>query len=187
MAGPVLLSVAYTWGSRPEERAMPFPCDRFLSDPTDVFFRAVDVAAPEGVIFRWLCQLRAAPYSYDWIDNGGKRSPRELSEGLEQLQVGQRVMTIFELVEFAPDHHLTLVLARTRSKKVFGEIAVSYLVLPRRLVVKLVLRQPSRLRAQALSWGDLIMMRKQLLTLKGLMEHSARERPGRMADVQSTV
>jgi hypothetical protein len=187
MAGPVLLSVAYTWGSSPVERTIPFPCDRFLPDPTDTLFRAVDVAAPDAVIFRWLCQLRAAPYSYDWIDNGGRRSPREWTAGLEQLRVGQPVMTIFELVEFELDRHLTLALARTRSKKAFGEIAVSYMVLPRRLVVKLLLRQPGRLRAHALAWGDLIMMRKQLLTLKRLMEHSAREEPGQIADVQSSV
>ena len=174
MVGPLLLSVAYTWGSTPEERALPFPCDRFLPDPSAVLFRAIDVLAPEPVIFRWLCQLRVAPYSYDWIDNGGRRSPRELTSGLDELQPGQRIMSIFELVAFERDRHLTLVLTRERSRRAFGDIALSYVVRPRRLLVSLRIRQPNRLLFHALAWGDLIMMRKQFRTLKTLMERSAR-------------
>ena len=34
------MSIAYTWGSTPEERSLALPCDRFLSEPTDIFFRA---------------------------------------------------------------------------------------------------------------------------------------------------
>jgi hypothetical protein len=71
-------------------------------------FRGVTVRARAPVVFRWLCQLRVAPYSYDWLDNLGRRSPRTLTPGAERLELGQRVMGIFELVGFEPDRHLTL-------------------------------------------------------------------------------
>jgi hypothetical protein len=121
--------------------------------------------------------LRAAPYSYDWIDNFGRQSPRQLTPGLEELEVGQRVMTIFRLVEFEIDRHLTLLM---RDSPVFGTVAGTYAVIPRndrrcRLVVKLLVRYPRatvpRLLGRALlPTGDLIMMRKQLRTLKKLAE-----------------
>lgn len=181
---PDIQSLAMTWGETEHERAMPFPCDRYLSLYDEVYFRAIDIEAPASIVFRWLCQLRAAPYSYDWIDNGGRQSPRWLIQGLEDLQVGQRVMTIFRLVEFEQDRHLTLVLATRRSRATFGEIACSYLIQPQspqscRLVVKLLLRYPPKTPAtlllrRVLPWGDLIMMRKQLLTLKRMAERQAR-------------
>src|SRR5215467_14289890 len=93
-------SIAWTWGTTEAERELPFPCDRWLADADDALFRAVDVEAPAAVFFRWLCQLRVAPYSYDWIDNLGHQSPRRLTPGLDALAVGQRVMSLFELVEF---------------------------------------------------------------------------------------
>ncbi len=86
------MSIAHEWGSTPADRAIDFPCDRHLPDAEDTLYRAVDVNAHSAVVFRWLCQLRVAPYSYDWLDNWGRESPRTLTPGLDQLAVGQRVM-----------------------------------------------------------------------------------------------
>jgi hypothetical protein len=162
---------------------MDFPCDRHVDSPDAAYFRGVDVQAPSAVVFRWLCQLRVAPYSYDWIDNFGRPSPRRLTPGLERLAVGQRVMTGFELVEYEVNRHLTL-RARPSFGRVFGVdgLAVSYVVLPGstagcRLLVKLLVRHaPGLVGSMAswlLPWGDLVMMRKQLLTLKQLAEEQA--------------
>ena len=85
------------------------------------------VNAPPSVVFRWLCQLKLAPYSYDLIDNRGRRSPQHLVPGVDQLVVGERVL-IFELASFARDEHLTLVVRR---HPVFGDVAISYVVAPR--------------------------------------------------------
>ena len=90
-------------------------------------------------------------------------------------------MTLFRLIEFEPDRHITLV-SRTW---MFGEVAVTYAVRGRpgdnsRLVVKLAMRAtgwPSRLLKPVLPAGDLVMMRKQLLTLKQLAE-GTRADPG---------
>jgi hypothetical protein len=182
-----MASVIATWGTTEAERAMTFPCDARCAAAGESLFRAVTVRAPPPVVFRWLCQLRVAPYSYDWLDNGGRRSPRELTPGAERLERGQRVMGIFELEEFARDAHLTLLLRG--AGRLFGPLAVTYLVLPRedggsRLVVKLreVVRArglAARLRWRLLAAGDLVMMRKQLLTLKALAEATARPAPSR--------
>ncbi|HEX3174903.1 MAG TPA: hypothetical protein VHQ43_11880 [Solirubrobacterales bacterium] len=171
-------SRAHTYGLRPGEVELDFPCDRFLPSAEDRYYRAVDVAAPPTILFRWLCQLRVAPYSYDWLDNFGRRSPRQLTPGLERLAVHQRFMTIFDLVEFEPDVRLTLLC--TRLSRIFGEVACTYLIVPRgqrgcRLLVKVVVSHPgtrleSALRARLLPYADLFMMRKQLHTLRELAE-----------------
>ena len=99
---------------------MAFPCDRTLSHADSAYFRAVTIHAPAHTIFQWLCQLRVAPYSYDWIDNGGRHSPRSLDPALEHLAVGQRVLTLFRLVEFEPDRHLTMVMASAQAIAIFA-------------------------------------------------------------------
>ncbi len=141
-------------------------------------FRGVTVRAGPPTVFRWLCQLRVAPYSYDWLDNLGRRSPRMLTPGAERLELGQRVMGIFDLVGFEPDRHLTL---RLRKPGIFPPLAVSYLIAPRgtrecRLLAKLVVRERPGLRdrigREIFPWLDWIMMRRQLLNLKQLAESS---------------
>ena len=173
------LSLAITWGTRPDEREGRWPCDALAPPEALSLWRGVSARAPAPVVYRWLCQLRVAPYSYDWIDNGGRRSPRELTPGLEQLAEGQTVMTIFRLASFAAGDHLTLVTPRGgRGERLFGRTWVSYRVVAgaseTRLLAKLRVLPPpglrGRLLAALLPWGDLVMMRKQLLTLARLAE-----------------
>ena len=100
------------WGSTADERKLPLPCDEILPDANARYHRAVDVQAQPAVVFRWLCQLRRAPYSYDWIDNLGRRSPQQLTPGLEALEIGQPFMQIFALQHFEPDRSISLRLRR---------------------------------------------------------------------------
>ena len=154
------------WGSTEQERAAHLPCDDLVTGEHLVVDRAVDVGAAPATVFRWLCQLRVAPYSYDWIDNLGRRSPRTLTPGLDDLAEGQRFMTIFRLRSWAPDEHITL--ARG------SHLAVTYRVTPGRLHM----RARWRSRIPGVAIGDLIMSRKQLLTLA---ERAAASEPARRA------
>jgi hypothetical protein len=165
------------WGATPEEEAASYPCDAFLPDAQQWLYRAVTVDAPPAVVFRWLCQLRAAPYSYDWIDNRARQSPRTLTPGLDDIAVGQRAMTIFEIVGIEPGRSITV---RSRTTA-FGDVVGTYAAIPMsdgrtRLFAKLGTVAPTNLYGEVtrdvLPLGDLVMMRKQLLTLKQLAEGS---------------
>lgn len=174
------MSVAYTWGTEPDERRLPFPCDRYVEGAEAAYFRGITVRSRPATLFRWLCQMRAAPYSYDWLDNYGRRSPRSLTPGLERLAIGQSVMRVFTLVDFAKDRHLTLRIKHgTGAFTLFGDLAMTYLIVPDgsercRLLVKIVARYPRGIKGalvrRCLPWGDLLMMRRQLLNLKALSE-----------------
>lgn len=177
------MPISETWGTAPDERERNFPCDASLPRVDAQLFRGITINAAPEVVFRWLCQLRVAPYSYDWIDNAGRKSPQQLTPGLERVEVGQDVMTIFTLTSFKENQHLTIRLKPSRTaRSVFGDIAVSYLIVPGpgapcRLLVKLVARYSQTLRGRFmrrfLPWGDLVMMRKQLINLKRLAERKS--------------
>jgi hypothetical protein len=169
------------WGTTAAERALPFPCDALALNGDAVLFRGASVNARVSTVYRWLCQLRVAPYSYDWIDNWGRRSPPCLSAGLEQLSRGQEFMSIFTLVEFERDRHVTLRTKRASgAERAFGDVRATYLIVAAgdgcRLLVKLLAKYPpglvGMLARLLLPWGDLMMMRRQLLHLKRLAEQA---------------
>lgn len=174
------------WGTRPDEIKSAWPCDS-RAEPGEVsVYRAIDVDAPPDRVFRWLCQLKVAPYSYDWLDNAGRRSPDRLIEGVDHLAVGQRVMSIFKLVDFETNRFMTL---ETKGIGPFGPVTVTYQTLPgsdsdvdstgTRLIARLRMAFPRNILGDAtrigLSFGDWIMMRKQFLTLKALAERELEE------------
>jgi len=169
------------WGATALERARRYPCDELVFAADDTYYRAVDVAAPPELVFRWLCQLRAAPYSYDLIDNFARRSPSQLVPGLERLALGQRAMIIFEIVAFDAPRSLTLVLASRIGAAVMGDFCGSYDVAPAgrgsRLLAKIRVRYPRGIYGaflrRAMPFLDLIMFRKQLLTLRHYAERDA--------------
>lgn len=141
--------------------------------------RAISVSAPPPVVWRWLCQLAVAPYSYDWIDNRGRRSPRELTPGADRLELGQTMAVVFRLTSFDEGHRWTG-LVSPRGERLFGPVAMTYAAEPAgagsRIVVRMTVpagTRVQRVKAHALAWGDLVMMRRQLLNLKALAERGA--------------
>ncbi len=170
----------YSWGSTREEHARSYPADDLVAGRAMRLTRAVDVAAPADLAYRWLCQIAVAPYSYDLLDNRGRRSPTELTEGADQLVVGQSMM-VFRLTDIRPGEQFSG-RGLPDSERVFGRMGFTYAAEPVdaghcRMVCRLVIgTQPllRRLTGWPLAWGDLIMMRKQLLTLAGLAARDAR-------------
>jgi hypothetical protein len=168
------------WHVTAAEVAAAYPCDHLAPPPNRPLTRGIDVNAPAPVVFRWLCQLKVAPYSYDWIDHWGRPSPRTLTPGVERLARGQRFL-IAQITDFVENEHITG-RAVPAAERLFGVAAITYRVSARsratsRLVVRLVVHDPApvwaRVRFRLLAWGDLIMMRKQLRTLQQLAERTA--------------
>lgn len=145
-----------------------------------VAVRAVTSTAGPDALYLWLCQLRRAPYSYDWIDNFGRQSPSVADPSLTALETGQTVMTIFTLTDHVPGRSLMLRMKPGWPTAVFGALDVGYEITPlpaaaaSRLTARLWLPRPpgplGGVRRWALAWGDLLMMRKQLHTLARLAE-----------------
>ena len=148
------------------------PADGVVDVPRARWVRATTTTAPPATVWRWLCQLTVAPYSYDLVDNLGRRSPRTLTAGADDLRVGQRLLVLFVIDSFVPGEHLT-VRRRRPGRGAVGEFAITYAVHPdgagSRLVATVVLDGTPGRRADLLrtllGWGDLVMMRRQLRTL----------------------
>jgi hypothetical protein len=169
--------VVDAWGATEDDVRRRLPCDALFPDADVVVHRAVDVAAPADLVFRWLCQLRAAPYSYDLIDNLGHRSPQQLTPGLDRLVVGQPAMRMFHVASFLRPDQITF-----EHRGVFGRVVVTYAVLPGHGCCHLLMRirwsppplpVPRALVGRAMAVGDLVMARRQLLNLKRLAERDA--------------
>lgn len=170
------MTLPLVWGATDDEARRPYPADDAVHGPIVRMTRAIDVAAPVETTWRWLCQLAVAPYSYDWIDNLGRRSPTALTPGAEDLALGQTMAKVFVLIGFEAPHQWTGV-TTARGRKLFGGVAMTYAAEPAgehsRIVARIAAAAPTRatrLRAEALAWGDLVMIRKQLRVLKQLAE-----------------
>ncbi|WP_395657062.1 SRPBCC family protein [Nocardioides sp.] len=172
-------TIPLAWGCTPAEHARRYPADDRVEELVGGsggsvlrMTRVVAVDAPPERVWRWVCQIAVAPYSYDWIDNRGRRSPQHLVPGADHVEVGQRVQ-VFRVTDVEPGRQWT----GTTIPRVFGRTAVTYAVEPAGPGARLVCRITTGQRgpagwawARLLAWGDLVMMRRQLLNLKELAE-----------------
>lgn len=158
------------WGVTDDEVARRYPCDDFVPAPSLEAWRGVTVYAPPAAVWPWVTQIQAAPYAYDWIDNGGRRSPQRLLDLPPPAPGGHFTKTAGvpqgRLLAVEPQVHYT--------GRIMGAV-LSYVLVPSashtRLLMKMVMGGPGWL-APAVSLGDLVMARRQLLNLKGLAEDS---------------
>ncbi|GAA4722511.1 hypothetical protein GCM10023350_00780 [Nocardioides endophyticus] len=186
------MALPLTWGATPVEVRRPYAADHLVDGTILSMTRGISVAAPVELTWRWLCQIAVAPYSYDWIDNRGHKSPRFLTPGADRLVLGQRMAVVFKLVAFDAPRHWTAV-TTPAGRRLLGAVAVTYAVEPfetvaaqppqeppaehsSRIVCRIVVAQDGPVGwvwSRLLAWGDLVMMRKQLRTLKALAERDA--------------
>ncbi len=159
------------WGVTVQEVVRAYPCDAVVPTPYLPLWRGVTVHAPVEQVWPWVRQVRLAPYSYDWIDNLGRRSPRVLSDlpdprpGDPFTRMGNR-WDVGRVLSVVPKEHLTAA--------IMGAV-MSYVLVPKnedtRLLLKIVLQRRAWW-GPALAVGDWPMARRQLLTLKALSERS---------------
>ncbi|XAS77126.1 SRPBCC family protein [Dermatophilaceae bacterium Sec6.4] len=163
--------IADRWGVTPADIAMNYGCDDVVAAPVMQAWRGVTVHAPAENVWPWIVQLRLAPYSYDWIDNLGRRSPQELQD-LPDPVVGSPFMatagrSVGQVLSVTPGEQLTA--------RILASV-MSYVVVPAgadsRLLMKIVMGS-GKAFAPLVSMGDLVMARRQLLNLKALAERSA--------------
>ncbi len=74
-----MIAFPLNWQATDADMQRPYPIDHYTQATEAVYWRAIDIQAPVAIVFRWLCQLQVAPYSYDWLDNGGRKSPEKLA------------------------------------------------------------------------------------------------------------
>ena len=173
----------WNWNATAAERVQTYPCDALMPVPQHAFFRAVDVVAAPPLVYRWLQQLRIAPYSYDWADNAGLPSPARLTPRAETIVVGQRMMHVLRIAAFEPGRSLTLITGSAAARALFGRLVGTYRVSATptgtRLFVKVNAIYPAslygRLIGPLMPWIDYAMMRKQLLRIKEYAERDARQ------------
>ena len=83
-----------TWGATPEEVDRSLPGDDLVVRPTFDATRAISIQAPPEQVWPWLMQVglgRAGWYSYDLLDNLGRRSSRRIIPELQHLAPGDIV------------------------------------------------------------------------------------------------
>ena len=160
-----------------------FWCETLVENANAARMRSVEIAAPPELVFRWLCQLRVAAYSYDWADSAERRSG-ELLPGLVELELGQPVMEVYELADFVQGRELTIrldrrLMAQQGLEGWYAPAATTYRVSAAgpsstRLLAKSVTAFPRglrwRLARMVVKPADRLLLRRQLRTLKRLAE-----------------
>jgi hypothetical protein len=161
--------IGQRWGVTDAELALRYGCDELVPDPAYALWRGVSTAAAPAAVWPWLLMIQRAPYSYDWIDNLGRRSPRVLAPMPEPRPGDRGYFVTVVAVEAGVEVTYRVLSAVMSYRLVEGPQT--------RLLLKVVMPRgvAATLLHPVLPLGDLVMARKQLLTLAELAEREIRE------------
>lgn len=68
--------------------------------------RHIEIQAGASDIYIWLKQLRVAPYSFDLLDNRGRKSPDYIIENLPPLKVNSHFLLAFHIYSFEENKYI---------------------------------------------------------------------------------
>jgi hypothetical protein len=171
--------IFHNWGATSEEIQSAVVGDNLCADATVTATRCITIAAPPEDVFPWIRQMgfgRAGWYSYDWIDNLGRKSAVAVHDEWQNVNSGDSVpagpMSFTAAIVNAP-HTFVLEVKNGKKKKPLLHFTLAYELRRTLEGTRLVTRMRSRVNIPGgriieqliLGPGDGIMLRRQLLTL----------------------
>lgn len=172
-----------SWGASPEEIAGAVVGDDLCPDAGVSATRCITIAAPPSDVFPWIRQMgfgRAGWYSYDLLDNLGRKSARKIHPEWQDVASGSLIpagpMSFIASVVEEPHSFVLSTSTHGAGKKLMFTLA--YELRTHTEGTRLVTRMRARvdipggrvIEKLLLSPGDGIMVRKQLLTLQKVIE-----------------
>ncbi|MFO1536679.1 MAG: hypothetical protein ACKOVH_02475 [Actinomycetota bacterium] len=150
--------------------------DDLCVDARTVATRCVTITAPPAEVFPWIRQMgfgRAGWYSYDWLDNLGRRSATVVHPEWQDVVAGSIVPggpASFTAAVVDPPRAFVLQFGRPAGRMCF---TLAYELRPHPAGTRLVTRMRTRIRVPGgflvergfLGPGDGLMVRRQLRTL----------------------
>lgn len=165
------------WGATDAEVKRSMPGDEIVDKPSFNATRAVTIHAPAQNIYPWIVQMgvsRAGWYSYDLLDNLGRRSAESILPKHQNIQVG-------DVIPLSPDGKQGMSVKYFRKNKWMlwwdkkGDTSWVWEIHPEgqgnarlitRVRVKYRLFSPAILFNLLIEFFDILMMRKSMLGIK---------------------
>ena len=143
--------------------------------------RCIEIRAKASDIFVWLKQLGVAPYSYDLIDNRGRKSPGHIIENLPPLKVNSHFLLSFHIFGFEENSFIVGRFCQPINPPLnlyMKDLFIEYRIVEQGLKTKLWCKIKGYLNTDISSKGfffifsviDKIMITKQMRTIKKLSE-----------------
>ncbi len=167
------------WGSTTEEVHSSVVGDNLCPDATLIATRSITINAAPQEVFPWIRQMgfgRAGWYSYDWLDNLGRKSATRVHEEWQSVHSGDKVpsgpISFTAAIVDAPCHFV-LEIRSLGKKNPKLHFTLAYELRDDPQGTRLVTRMRSQIKLPfgrlfeklILGPGDGIMLRRQLLTI----------------------
>ena len=167
------------WGATTEEIHGSVVGDNLCRDATLIATRSITISAPPKDVFPWIRQMgfgRAGWYSYDWIDNLGRKSATKVHEEWQSVESGDKIpsgpISFTAAIVKAP-RHFVLEIKSLGKKSPKLHFTLAYELREDPQGTRLVTRMRSHIKLPfgslferfILGPGDGIMLRRQLLTI----------------------
>ena len=167
------------WGATPEEIQSPVVGDDLCPSATLIATRSITISAPPQDVFPWIRQMgfgRAGWYSYDWLDNLGRKSATSIHDEWQTVEAGDKVpsgpISFTAAIVEAP-RHFVLEIKSLGKKSPKLHFTLAYELRDDPHGTRLVTRMRSRISVPLgslfekliLGPGDGLMLRRQLLTI----------------------
>jgi hypothetical protein len=168
------------WGATAEEINSSVVGDDLCSDATVVATRSITIGAAPQEVFPWIRQMgfgRAGWYSYDWLDNLGRKSATTIHDEWQSVEAGDKIPsgpTSFTATIVDAPRHFVLEIQSLGKKSPKLHFTLAYELRDDPQGTRLVTRMRSRINLPLgslfekliLGPGDGIMLRRQLLNIK---------------------